>query len=365
MAAIRERRKADGSQVFHVQVRQQGFPSRTASFPTRRQAERWAKTIEADMIEGRHFRHVESRRRTLSEAIDRYLAEELPKKRSQQMHRASLTWWREKLGTLKLSEISPAIITEYRGKLQKEPFARANPSAKRTSLKKGQDAQTFTRSGATVNRYLSCLSHLFTTARKEWHWLSHNPLDGVSKMRESNGRMRYLSDAERTRLLAETAKNPTLHTIAVLALSTAARAGELMKLTWRDVDLKEGRLLFRDTKNAEPRTAWAQGEALRLLKEHATVRRIDTDLVFAAPGGGRYDYHAPFVAAVNAAGITDFKFHDLRHSAATYLAIEGATESQLRAIGGWKSGVVRKYVHIASTDAKDVLAKMNKKILGE
>jgi integrase len=363
VATIRERAKADGSPVFHVQVRQHGFPARTASFPTRRQAERWAKTIEAEMIEGRHFRHVEARRRTLAEAIDRYLIEELPKKRSQQMHRASLAWWREKLGTLRLSEISPAIVTEYRGKLQKAPFARANPNAKRTSSRKGEDAKTFQRSGATVNRYLSCLSHLFTVARKEWHWLSHNPIDGVSKMRESRGRVRYLSNAERAQLLAETAKNPTLHTIVVLALSTAARAGELMKLTWRDVDLKEGRLLFRETKNAEPRTAWAQGEALRLLKEHAKVRRIDTDLVFAAPGGGRYGYHNPFVAAVDAAGISDFRFHDLRHSAATYLAMEGATEQQLRAIGGWKSGVVSRYVHLASTDAKDVLARMNKKIL--
>jgi hypothetical protein len=56
-----------------------GFPTPTASFPTRRLAERWAKTIEADMIEGRHFRGVEARRRTLGEAIDRYLAEELPR----------------------------------------------------------------------------------------------------------------------------------------------------------------------------------------------------------------------------------------------------------------------------------------------
>jgi hypothetical protein len=71
MAAIRER----GGR-FHVQVRMAGFPARTATFPTRRQAERWAKTIEAEMIEGKHFRSVEARRRTLAEAIDRYLAEE-------------------------------------------------------------------------------------------------------------------------------------------------------------------------------------------------------------------------------------------------------------------------------------------------
>jgi hypothetical protein len=106
------------------------------------------------MIEGRHFRHVEARRRTLADAIDRYVLEELPKKRSPNAPRKALAWWRDKLGTLKLSEISPAIVTEYRGKLHKERFARANPKAKHTSLKKDDVVRTFARSNATVKRYL-------------------------------------------------------------------------------------------------------------------------------------------------------------------------------------------------------------------
>jgi hypothetical protein len=94
MPTIRERAKADGTRIFHVQVRMAGFPARTASFPTRRQAERWAKTIEADMIEGKHFRSAEARRRTVAEAIDRYMAEELPKKRAGDMHRHNGTTFR-------------------------------------------------------------------------------------------------------------------------------------------------------------------------------------------------------------------------------------------------------------------------------
>ncbi len=66
MPTIRER----GGR-FHAQVRIAGFPARTASFKTRRMAERWATTIEAQMIEGKHFRGVESRRSTLAEAIKR------------------------------------------------------------------------------------------------------------------------------------------------------------------------------------------------------------------------------------------------------------------------------------------------------
>jgi integrase len=366
VASIRERTKKDGKQVFHVQVRMAGYPARTASFPTRRAAERWAKTIEAEMIEGKHFRTVEARRRTLGEAIDRYIAEELPKKRDGSMHRVRLPWWKEHAGDVKLADITPALISSLRGKLKREPYVRANPNAKRTLLEKGEKPKQYKRTDGTVNRYLAVLSHVLTVARKEWHWMSHNPMDGVSKLRESRGRIRYLSTEERAALLKQTAKNPTLHTIVVIALSTACRAGELMNLRWRDVDLQEGRLLFRQTKNDEPRAAWLHGEALRLLTEHAKVRPIDNEArVFPNPSGkGGYDYIEPFNEAVKAAKIQNFRFHDLRHSAATYLAREGATEAQLRAIGGWKSGVVRRYVHIAAQDTRDVLAKMNRKILG-
>lgn len=365
MASIRERQKGDGTSVFHVQVRQAGFPSRTASFPTRRLAERWAKTVEAEMIEGRHFRTAEGRRRSIADAIDRYIAEELPKKRNGSMHRVCLPWWKEKIGDLKLADVTPAVIAEYRGKLTRETYTRANPKAKRTSLAEGATAKTYTRSNSSVNRYLACLSHVFTVARKEWHWIAHNPFDGVAKLREAKGRTRYLTDDERSKLLTATAGDVTLHCLVVLALSTAARAGELLRLTWRDVDLKEGRLLFRVTKNAEPRAVWLHGEGLRLLKVREKVRAADVQSVFPGSSNkGEYDYKKPFAAALEAAGILDFRFHDLRHSAATYLAMQGASEQQLRAIGGWKSGIVSRYVHIASTDARGALKKLAAKIGG-
>lgn len=156
-----------------------------------------------------------------------------------------------------------------------------------------------------------------------------------------------------------------MHTFTVLALAMASRAGELWNLKWSDVDLKDGRLLLRETKNAEPRTAWAGGEALRLLAEHGKVRRLDDDRVFVSVTGKQYRYDKPFSAACEAAGVKDFTFHGLRHSSATYLAREGATEQQLKAIGGWKSNIVSRYVHLAAEDARAVVEKMNKKILGK
>lgn len=366
MATIRERVKKIGGKtvpVFQVQVRMAGFPTRNASFPTRRLAERWAKTIEADMIEGKHFRSVEARRRTVADAIDRYIREEMPKKNDPSCA-GRLKWWGERIGTLKLADISEATIIEYRGQLQRETYVRAKPHLKH-SIKHGEKAPEYPRSAGTVRHYLNALGHLFTVARKEWRWVSHDPFDGVSRPGAGRKSIRFLSEDERVRLLKETAKDSQLHTFVVLALATAVRAGDLTKLHWRDVDLKDGRLLLRTSQKSEPRVVWVHGEALRLLTAHDPERREEGERVFISETGKRYRHHKPFVAACKAAKVEKFTFHGLRHSSATYLAREGATEQQLKAIGGWKSNVVSRYVHLAAEDAKSVVQKMNEKILGK
>ena len=288
--------------------------------------------------------------------------EEKPKKRD--AHSGRLIWWKEQIGHLKLADVTAATVVEHRGTLGRETYTRAKPASK-WSVVKGKEARQFNRTSSTVNRYLANLSHVFTVARKEWHWMSHNPFDGVSRLGLSSGRVRFLSEDERVGPLAATVKDPQLHTFTLVALSTAVRAGELWNLCRRDVDLKEGRLLLRKTKNSQPRTAWVHGEALRLLSEHGKVRRLGDDRVFVSKTGKRYRYEKDFRAACVTANVRDFTFHDLRHSAATYLAREGATEQQLKAIGGWKSNVVSRYVHLAAEDSSAVLQRMNEKILGK
>ena len=291
MANIRERQRGD-KPVFQAQIRMAGYPSRTGTFPTRRMAERWAKTVEAEMIEGKHFKNVEARRRTLAEAIDRYTEEELPKKRADTMHRYCLHWWRARLGHLKMADITPAAIVDARSQLAREPYTRARQGAKRTLLKPGEMPAEYKRSNSTVNRYLEVLSHVFSVARREWHWISSNPMEGVGKLHEGPGRVRYLSEEERKRLFAETSKDAQLHALGLLALSTASRAGELLNLEWRDVDLEEGRMLLGrkpgqqsrlETKNGTARAAWISGEALRLLQERAKTPHRDDDRVFSSP----------------------------------------------------------------------------------
>ncbi|MCB2261487.1 MAG: site-specific integrase [Candidatus Thiosymbion ectosymbiont of Robbea hypermnestra] len=130
------------------------------------------------------------------------------------------------------------------------------------------------------------------------------------------------SDIERGRYF-QTSSTPWLHTAVVVALSTGMRKGELMGLTWRDVDLQAGRIVLQETKNGERRVVPLAGPALALLKEHAKVRRIDTDLLFPNHrGNAPIDLRTPWETALKRAGIEDFRWHDLRHSAASYFRHE-------------------------------------------
>src|SRR5262249_40243838 len=157
-------------------------------------------------------------------------------------------WWRGQLGHCLLADITPALIAEHRDTLTREH-----------------------RATSTVNRYLSALAHAFCIAVREWGWLEDSPMRNVRKPREPRGRVRYLSDEERHRLLGACREslNPSLHTIVVLALSTGARRGELLSLRWPDVDLKRGTLTFHRTKNGERRTVPLTGQALALTHQHA------------------------------------------------------------------------------------------------
>jgi hypothetical protein len=84
-----------------------------------------------------------------------------------------------------------------------------------------------------------------------------------------------------------------------------------------------------------------------------------------SPTGQRYRYENAFKAACEAAGVEGFRFYDLRHSAATYLAREGASEQQLKAIGGWKSGGASRYIYLAAMETRDIVQKMNERTHGK
>ena len=358
MASIRKRTRKDGATSYRVDVRLKGHPAERATFKRLTDAKKWAQDTECAIREGRYFKTREAQRHTLGEMVDRYVSLEVPKRRSQKDRTREMQRWSDELGYLTLADVTPAKIAEVRDKLLSET----------TTLNK-------VRSPATVNRYLAALSHCFTVTVNEWGWIEDSPMRKVNKLKEPRGRTRFLSEdadgveGERTRLLraCKESTNPYLYPVVVLALSTGMRRGEIMGLTWKDVDLSQERITLLETKNGEIRVVPIAGHALELLKAHAKVRPIDTNLLF--PGKVKrdkpQDLNAPWRTALKKAEIEDFRFHDLRHSAASYLAMNGASLAEIAETLGHKTlQMVKRYSHLSEAHNAKVISQLDQRIFG-
>jgi len=224
MATIETRRLQDGTTTFRAKVRLKGYSPEHATFTRKTDAVRWSQSTEAAMREGRYFRTTEAKRRTVAQLLDRYVEEVVPMRpRNACNTRRHVAYWRQMIGQLALADATPSVIVEQRNGLLKGITRRGTP-----------------RSHATVVRYLATLSHAFNIALKDWQWASDNPVAKITKPREARGRERFLSDAERLRLLetCQASSSRHLYTVVVLAISTGMRRGEIMNIRWHDVDLK-------------------------------------------------------------------------------------------------------------------------------
>jgi len=280
----------------------------------------------------------------LSEIIETYIAEILPRKRpkTQINQRQQLEFWSKHLGEMNIAEIKPLDVIRTRG------------------LIKGSDS--------TKNIYMAALRHLFTIAVKEFGVLNENPILKVSNLKNPRGRVRYLSDEERKNLLAacEESSNPHLYIIVLLALSTGARKMEIMNLTWADVDLDKKMIYLRETKNGDIRTLPIVPKIGEILLEK--FKESKTALLFPSERNSEksIEIKSPFEKALKRAGITNFHFHDLRHSCASYLVMNGASLNEIAEVLGHKSlNMVKRYAHLSTSHISSVVNSMADKIFKE
>ncbi|HEX2858868.1 MAG TPA: site-specific integrase [Alphaproteobacteria bacterium] len=352
MALIEERTSPTGEKSYRVRIRLRGFPPATATFERKTDAKEWATRTEAALKEGRYFKTIESRKHTLNQLIDKYLRDVLPHRHSDhEKIKTHLAWWKGQLGYFLLADITPARLVEERDRLAREPSARGDAKA-----------------AATVVRYMASLSHVFTLAVKDWGWMDDNPMLKVRKPMLPRGRIRFLNADERKVLLEKcrASENPYLYTVVILALSTGARYSEIMELRWPQVDLAKGTVTLTKTKNKEWRVLHLHGHALELLHALRKVPRIDTPFVFPrADGKAPQEIRKHWEKALKVSKIEDFRFHDLRHTAASYLLEDGATLVQLSEILGHKTlQMVKRYAHLSEQQASDIVKKMNERVFG-
>lgn len=356
MASIEERLSQNGEKTYRVKVRLKGKPAETATFKRLTDAKKWAASIESAIREGRHFKSSEAKKNSFGDMIDRYIKSILPQKpKSLAKQKMQLEWWKSQLGAYTLADITPSNISSCKDKLLNE-YIDKDKSRK--------------RSPATVVRYLAALSHCYSIAVNEWGLVQDSPMKKVKKPKEPRGRVRFLDDKERERLLEECKKSKSkfLYPIVITAISTGMRYSEILNLTWDKVDLKRGIATIEETKNGERRAVPITGLCKEVLQGLFTQRRIDTNLLF--PESGKQNPRPVVIrdsweSALEAAKISDFRFHDLRHCTASYLAMNGATLSEVAEVLGHKTlAMVKRYSHMTEAHTSAIVEKMNKKLFG-
>lgn len=142
-----------------------------------------------------------------------------------------------------------------------------------------------------------------------------------------------------------------------LAIDTGGRRSELLKLDWRQVDLKGGRITFLQTKNGEDRTVRLTDRAIRVLTE---IGPCDQGPVFTYAGKPIKDVKHSFGRARRKAGIADLRFHDLRHTFASRLVQQGVSLYEVMHLTGHKSmAMVQRYAHLAPDFQRGAIDKLN------
>lgn len=351
MAYIQQRINARGKSSYRARVRIQGHPDLSETFSTKREAKTWATRMEVEIKQGRYFPKDESKEKTFGQMIDRYIQKELPKKpKSFAKQSMQLNWWKKHLKDYFLCHITTGMLSEVKEKLLCEMTFRKK-----------------LRSTSTANRYLAALSGVFFIAVKEWGWLKENPLINISRFKEGKARDRFLTKQEIERLLCvcKHSKSPHLYTVTLFALSTEARRGEIMHLKWKDLDLERKTATFRDTKNGETRTIPLSNSLVDSFSNEKQKRVLLSEYVFpSADGGQQACIRTAWDYAVKEAGLDGICFHTLRHTAASYLSMGGASTLEVGAILGHKTlAMVKRYSHLSIASSAKVLDRMNEEIL--
>jgi integrase len=282
---------------------------------------------------------------TLDQAVDRYLAAK-SRKRSLSEDKRILGHLKDYFGKhTPLSEITASSISEYKG--------RRLSSARK--IGEGETAIERPLAGATVNRALALLRHLLRLAHEEWELLDAVPR--IRMEREAEGRLRWLTPEEATRLLDACRKSRNGHLIDLVefALFTGMRRGEVLGLTWERVDRARGVVLLDVTKSGKRREVPLNSRADAVLARRGSK---SSGLVF---GTWRWDnFRTAWENAVERSKLADFHFHDLRHTFASWAVQRGASLQEVKDPLGHRSlAMTLRYGHLAPEHLRTAVARLD------
>jgi len=315
-----------------VQVRRKGRASVTRSFRSQSEALVWAHEQELEADQGRDQVHKTLRGITVADIVSRYRNEVVPRKRGADRETLTLNaFLRHPLAQVALSDVTAGMVSAY-------------CTERLRSVKPG-----------TLNRELDILRHTFAMARRSWDVpLVNNVFADVTRPKGAVPRERRLRGDERGRLQAACAqcRNRHISYLVDLAVETAMRRGELLNARWADVAFETRTMRIPVTKNGYARTIPLSGTALALLRDLRGLGSPSERLLPITENTAKMAWKR----VVRRAGLTDLRFHDLRHEAISRFFEKGLSVPEVALISGHRDPrMLFRYTH---PRAEDVAAKL-------
>jgi len=316
-------------QKWYVQLRHNGRLIRIATGTSNKKlAQEIEAKVRMELAEGTFLNKRLGDKKTFEELSKKYMSEYAIAKPKDSMRRDQ-TCLRHLLPVFAnkyLSQITPNMVHDY------------------IIMRRDQSA-----SPSSINKELSLAKHMYYIAIKQLGWVAHNPFTQVPLEKMPPERVRYLSIEEYQALL--NACNDWLRPIIVFAVNTGLRQGNILNLMWQNIDFNRGVILLEHTKNGERLGLPMNSTVKDLLSELKRIRFINSDFVFHDKTGNRLSAstvrHA-FYRACKKAGITNFKFHDTRHTHASWLAQSGVDIYTIsRLLGHKRITMTQRYAHLA------------------
>ena len=300
----------------------------SAKTAKREEAEALLAKLKGEVFRARHLGI--KAERTWQEAAVRYLATK-SQLRGIEKQRAICRQLDPYLGALKLHQINGDVIWRV----------------SESGLKHGNKP-------ATVNRRLALIRSVLRMARDDWQWI-----DTMPKVRLLGGeveRDRWLTRDEAKRLIAGCA--PHLAAMVRFALATGCRAREIAGLEWSRVDLERATAWLDQTKNGTPRGVPLNRDAVGVLRGQVGKHRRFCFTFRGEPI--RYELtNSAWDTACEKAGLTDLRFHDLRHTWASWHRQAGTSCDELKDLGGWKTrSMVDRYAKFATENLVAAAARI-------
>ena len=318
MATVRKR----GHKQWEVRVRRKGVPVQCRTFDTKEVAKKWARQVEGEIDRGAFVDRSEAEETTLTEALDRWVQEYLPK-----LAASSHETERSRVRQLKRHPLALGALAQIRG---------------RDVVEFIYDLEAEDYSPDSIRLFLATISRVFNMARMAWgmdYLVNPVPLAKHARPKGSTGRTRRLEEGEEAAVLTHAGIN--FKPVFEWAVVTAMRRSEIARLAKRDIDFANRTALVRRSKNGEERTVPLSSAAVRILS--SLPERGGP--IFGMTEGA---ITQAMIDACDRAKVEDLRFHDLRHEATSRLFEDTDLDAvEIATITGHKSmQMLKRYTHL-------------------